>query len=228
MHTGLSRRRADKLIQTGKVLVNNLPASLGQTISSHDKVEVNGLEVQSQTKLVTIMLNKPVGYVCSRAGQGSKTVYDLLPAEFHNLKPVGRLDKDSSGLVLLTNDGQLANQLSHPRYQKEKVYEVEIDRLLTKEDFNKITKSGVDIGDNKLSRFQLVACGKKHGGWDAAPHVTYYMPYTTAWHAMLSEGRNRQIRRTFAALGYKVIKLHRTKFGNYELGNLEPGKFKKI
>jgi 23S rRNA pseudouridine2605 synthase len=110
-HTGLSRRRVDQLIKDGKVMVNTKPASLGQEISAQDKVAVDGLEVKSAGKITTIMLNKPAGYVVSRNGQGSKTIYDLLPEEFHNLKPIGRLDKDSSGLLLLTNDGALANEL---------------------------------------------------------------------------------------------------------------------
>lgn len=215
LHTGLSRRHADKLIKDGKVVVNNQPASLGQIVSSQDKVEVSGLEVQPQTKTTTIMLNKPAGYVCSRAGQGSKTVYDLLPPEFHHLKPVGRIDKDSSGLLLLTNDGQLANELTHPSYQKEKVYEVEIDRPLKPEDKAKMEK-GVQLEDG-TSKFWVSEIANQNSRVSSC-----------VFRVTLAEGRNRQIRRTLAAVGYSVIKLHRIKFGNYELGELKSGNYKKI
>src|SRR3990167_9874353 len=127
--TGMSRRAADAVIELGKITVNGQPATAGQQISSEDKVALDGKNINTSSKIQTIILNKPVGYVCSRDGQGSKTIYDLLPAELHNLKPVGRLDKDSSGLLLLTNDGELAHKLTHPSFQKEKVYEVELGPL---------------------------------------------------------------------------------------------------
>ncbi len=128
-------------------MVNDKRAALGQTVSDTDIVSVNGQPIRSDIKVMTIMLNKPVGYVVSRDGQGSKTVYDLLPEDLHNLKPVGRLDKDSSGLLLLTNDGKLANELTHPSSQKRKIYEIELNKSLAEEDFNKITKTGVNLED---------------------------------------------------------------------------------
>jgi 23S rRNA pseudouridine2605 synthase len=209
LHTGLSRRRVDQLIKDGKVLVNNEPAVLGIDVEKDDVVSVNGLEIDAKTKIITIMLNKPEGYVCSRAGQGSKTIYDLLPKEFHNLKPVGRLDKDSSGLLLLTNDGNLANKLTHPSHQKKKVYEVELSHGLTKEDFDRITKASVQLKDGP-SKFKIICLNDK----------------ATRLQVTMSEGRNRQIRRTFAALKYKVEKLHRTEFGEYTLDKLSTGKWK--
>jgi 23S rRNA pseudouridine2605 synthase len=226
LHTGISRRRADQLIKDEKVLVNNGPASLGHIVSDQDKVVVNGLEIKIKPKITTIILNKPVGYVVSRNGQGSKTIYDLLPPELHNLKPVGRLDKDSSGLLLLTNNGTLANELTHPSNKKEKIYEVETDKPLKHEDFEKIIKNGVNIGDDKLSRFQLVASSKQQEvSKTASKHPSYFLPSTYYWRATLTEGRNRQIRRTFEALGYKVTKLHRTQFGEYKLSELRLGTF---
>src|SRR5436190_1625361 len=124
--TGMSRRAADKVIQQGRVTVNNTPVSSGQNVAETDQVHLDGkpLKIKATT---TIVLNKPVGYVCSRDGQGSPTVYDLLPQTLHHLKPVGRLDKDSSGLLLMTNDGNLANELTHPRNQKQKVYQITIN-----------------------------------------------------------------------------------------------------
>jgi 23S rRNA pseudouridine2605 synthase len=205
-HTGSSRRYVDQLIKDGKVHVNGHQATLGQIVDESDKIVVNGLEISSKTKTTTIMLNKPAGYVCSRAGQGSKTIYDLLPSEFHNLKPVGRLDKDSSGLLLLTNDGDLANDLTHPSRKKEKVYEVELSKALSPHDKAHI-EVGVNLEDG-LSKLKLSGSG-------------------TEWTIKMHEGRNRQIRRTFAALGYEVTKLHRTQFGEYNVAGLTPGNYEK-
>src|SRR5680860_37304 len=122
--SGLSRRAADKLVEDGKILVNGKVATVGQQVADNDEVtssdpgfEFSRLGNQTVTN-VLIALNKPTGYVCSRKGQGSKTIYELLPGKYKSLKPVGRLDKDSSGLLLMTNNGQLANELTHPRYQK--------------------------------------------------------------------------------------------------------------
>jgi 23S rRNA pseudouridine2605 synthase len=207
LSTGMSRRAADKLIEAGQVTINDKQAALGTIVNTSDKVVLDGKLLNLPAAAVTIMLNKPVGYVCSRAGQGSKTVYDLLPKEFYNLKPVGRLDKDSSGLLLLTNDGQLANQLTHPSFAKEKVYEVELDKNLAALDRDSVEK-GVILADG-VSKLALNGAGKN-------------------WIVGLSEGRNRQVRRTFAALGYAVTKLHRTKFGPYKLDSLEVGNFRPL
>lgn len=196
----MSRRAADAAIQQGRVKVNGTTATLGDEINSHDSITIND-KIVAQVVRRTIVLNKPVGYVCSRNGQGSKTIYNLLPRELHHLKPVGRLDKDSSGLLLLTNDGELANQLTHPRYGKEKVYEVELDKELKEEDKRNI-EQGVKLEDGP-SKLALTGSG-------------------TSWIVTMHEGRNRQIRRTFAASGYRVAKLHRTKFGPYTLNTIKP------
>ena len=133
--TGISRRAADDLIAESSVLVNKQPVQIGQEISENDTVALNGKTLVLPISFTTILLHKPQGYVCSRNGQGSKTIYDLLPEQLYSLKPVGRLDKDSSGLLLLTNDGALANALTHPSKQKIKVYEIILDRPLNKLDW---------------------------------------------------------------------------------------------
>ncbi len=205
--TGMSRRAVDTAIADGRVTVNGQPADAGQQIGSSDEVMIDKRSITPAVKTLTLILNKPVGYVVSRDGQGSQTIYDLLPPQYHTLKPVGRLDKDSSGLLLLTNDGQLAHELTHPSFQKEKMYEVELDKPLMPRDQQAI-ESGVELGDG-VSRLSLRGEGP-------------------AWIITMSEGRNRQIRRTFAARGYIVIQLHRTQFGPHTLENLAAGKFKTL
>lgn len=201
--TGMSRRTADSAIADGRVLINSETANLGDSVEPGDTVTLNGKKIVPQEPL-TIMLNKPVGYVCSRDGQGSKTIYELLPKELHRLKPVGRLDKDSSGLLVMTNDGELANKLTHPKFQKIKVYEISLDKALSNTAANKI-EQGVELEDG-LSKLQLKG-------------------YEREWTVTMGEGRNRQIRRTFGALGYEVKQLHRTQLGTYNLGALTSGKF---
>lgn len=207
--TGMSRRAADEAVRSGKVLINHKPAELGSEIKPTDEVTLDGKKLKPASKHKTIMLNKPYGYVCSRNGQGSKTVYELLPIQYHTLKPVGRLDKDTSGLLLLTDDGELANKLTHPRYQKEKTYSVKLNKPLDQEVKDKLL-TGVKLSDGLSKFIQLNDCSNN----------TYELT--------LAEGRNRQIRRTFNSLGYKVNLLHRIKFGNYNLSNLRSGKFKEV
>ena len=202
--TGLSRRAADRTVLAGDVTINGRRALPGDQASSSDTVTLKTKPLTLPTKSQTIVLNKPVGYVCSRDGQGSKTIYYLLPPELHKLKPVGRLDKDSSGLLLLTNDGQLANQLTHPSFQKQKVYEVNLDKSLTNEDKSKI-EQGVELIDG-ISHLMLTGSAND-------------------WLVTMSEGRNRQVRRTFARLGYQVKSLHRNQFGDYKINTLQEGRY---
>lgn len=205
--TGLSRRAADAVVAEGRVLVNKAAVSSGQQVEDSDEVSFDGHVLTPPKTTLTILLNKPAGYVCSRDGQGSKTVYDLLPTDLHHLKPVGRLDKMSSGLLLLSSDGRLANELTHPRFQKTKRYNVQLLKPLTLHDKKAIEK-GV-ILDDGLSHLSLDGQGKQ-------------------WTVSMQEGRNRQIRRTFASVGYTVQKLHRTHFGPHELGDLQSGSYRVV
>lgn len=204
--TGMSRRAADKAIAWGRVTINGSVANAGAQVEPGDKVQFDGATVTAPTENMTIAMNKPVGYICSRDGQGGKTIYDLLPESLHHLKPVGRLDKNSSGLLLLTTDGDLAHTLTHPKFEKTKKYKIALNKDLTEDDFEKITKKGVQLEDG-LSVFDL----------------DYINNQNKEWKVAMREGRNRQIRRTFEALGYNVVKLHRTHFGPYVLGSLKIG-----
>lgn len=209
--TGISRRAADSAIAEGRVLVNSAIPPSGYDTKKDDRVTLDGRAITPVVNIITIMLNKPAGYVVSRDGQGSKTIYDLLPGEYHSLKPVGRLDKDSSGLLLLTNDGQLANELTHPRYAKTKIYEVELEKPLEPLHRQMINDHGIQLedGNSRLLLEKLTDDARQ-------------------WKVSMREGRNRQIRRTFAALGYNITRLHRTRFGIYSLGNLKTGKIRPV
>lgn len=207
--SGLSRRQADQAISSGRVLINDKVAVLGDRVNVNDKVKLDNEPVDKPGDTNLIMLNKPKGYVCSRSGQGSLTIYDLLPKELAKLKPIGRLDKDSSGLLLLTNDGQLAYKLTHPKFSKIKVYEVSLNKPLTQSGQIKLER-GVKLEDG-LSKLALSPLKKDR----------------LFFKVKLSEGRNRQIRRSFSHLGYQVVDLKRTQMGQYKLKDLSEGKYIK-
>jgi len=208
----LSRRKADEAIAAGRVMVNGHPGQPGDTASETDIVTLDGRVITPAVNTTTILFNKPRGLVVSRDGQGSPTIYDRLPPEYQRLNPVGRLDKDSSGLLLLTSDGQLAHELTHPSRQKIKLYHVGLDAPLQPLHRQMISDYGVTLEDGP-SRLQLE---RETDGDDQH------------WIVSMHEGRNRQIRRTFAALGYAVETLHRTQFGPYSLGNLAVGTYRAI
>lgn len=209
--TGLSRRAADTAIAEGRVTLNNQTAQPGDAVALNDSVTLDKKPLVAPVTSITIMLNKPTGYVVSRQGQGSKTVYDLLPPELHTLKPVGRLDKDSSGLLLMTTDGQLAHELSHPSRQKRKVYHITLNESLQPLHRQLIAK-GIALDDG-ISRLSIERLQDNND---------------TSWIVTMHEGRNRQIRRTFHKLGYTVTGLHRTQFGSYQLQGLKPGHYQPV
>lgn len=210
---GISRREADDLIASGKVLVDDNPATLGARVSSSSCVRLGSEEIAFENSYLYIMMNKPVGYVCSRKRQGeTPTVYELLPEKYQKLKTVGRLDKDSSGLILFTNDGTFAYQMTHPKFAKTKIYHVELNRDLEPLHQQMIADFGVQLEDgvSKLGLTRLREADRR--GFEVEMH----------------EGRNRQIRRTFNALGYEVRALHRVSFGKYSLGSLKSGQITEV
>lgn len=214
-HLQISRRAADELIEKGKVRINDEPAALGSRVFASDSIVANGRPIQAteEVRLIYIAMHKPKGYVCSRKQQGdAPTIFSLLGPEYQHLNPVGRLDKDSSGILLLTNDGDFAHSMTHPSFKKTKQYEVTIDKPLTPLHRQMISDFGIQLADggSKLHLERL------REGDD------------TKWHVTMHEGRNRQIRRTFSALGYEVIRLHRTVFGPFTLDGLAAGAIKQL
>ena len=211
-HLGLSRREADDLISKGNVTVAGEQAILGGRVEEGQPVAVSGKLITEKTGYTYLAFNKPEGYVSSRKQQGDNpTLYSLIPKEYHTLKPVGRLDKDSSGLLLLTDDGDFAYQMTHPKFYKVKTYTVELNRALEPLHQQMISDYGVQLEDGP-SQLSLERVGDDRKSWIVTMH----------------EGRNRQIRRTFSALGYTVTKLHRTSFGPYQLDQLASGAYEAV
>ena len=207
---GVSRREADNSIAAGHVKVNGTPAILGGRFEEGDTITFKGKSFQKKVAYTYLLLNKPIGYVSSRKQQGEvPTLYSLIPEQYHALKPVGRLDKDSSGLLLLTDDGDFAYNMTHPKFYKVKTYEVSLDTDLAPLHQQMISDFGIELedGPSKLS------LEKRDSAKD--------------WLVTMHEGRNRQIRRTFSSLGYTVVDLHRISFGTYTLDTLKPGEFKE-
>ena len=211
-NAGISRRQADEYITHGRVTINGVTATIGDRVQPSDNIALDGKPLKALAKKTYLLLNKPVSYVCSRKQQGDNpTIYSLLPAKYHELKPVCRLDTDSSGLILLTNDGDFAHQMTHPRFHKTKLYEVELDKPLQPLHQQMISDFGVTLEDG-VSQFLVEKVGDwkmETGSWDR-PQIGSEPPKN--FQVTLTEGRNRQIRRTFAALGYTVTKLHRTRY----------------
>ena len=206
--SGVGRRQADKLIANGQVKVDGVLAVTGQQIDPGQVVLLANRKLELPNKHLTIMLNKPAGYIVSRQGQGAPTIYQLLTKDYQTLKPIGRLDKDSSGLLLMTSDGDLINRLAHPRFKKIKIYQVVLDKEIAPNDVRQL-KKGITLEDG-LSKMEIrQASGQK-------------------LLVALEEGRNRQIRRSFDHPGYKVTKLHRIAFGKYALDELASGHYREI
>ena len=214
LQLGISRRQADELIEKGRISINGKTAQLGERFKAGDEIKL-GEKIISKTREEKkyVIFNKPRGYVCSRKKQGeNETIYAILPKEFSVLKPVGRLDKDSSGILLLTNDGDFAFQMTHPKFRKVKEYLVSLDTPLQPIHQQMIADFGINLPDGK-SQLGLERLDDSRKNWKV----------------IMSEGRNRQIRRTFSAIGYEVEELHRTVFGSYILPkDLNFGDFRKV
>jgi len=204
-----SRREAEELIRSGKVYVNGRRITeMGyQADAAKDTIVADGQRVRTEP-LRTIMLNKPRGVLTTMDDpEGRDTVAELVRDEPVRLFPVGRLDRRSEGLLLMTNDGELAQLLTHPRYGVSKIYHLEVSRQVADEDLRKLER-GVQLEDGPTLPTRVEALEQKMGFW---------------YKMTISEGRNRQIRRMFAALGYYVMRLRRVQVGSLRIGDLKPG-----
>lgn len=209
-----SRRNADELIKSGKVRVNGKVINdLSFKVSLKDKIEVNGKALDIKT-FKYLLFFKPKGYITTAKDErGRKTIYSLLPAEYHNLKPVGRLDRDSEGLLLLTNNGDFINKISHPKHKIPKTYLVSIDNF-KKENSDEIIKklsSGV-ILDGECHKADFINQIRKNNA---------YKGKQWNFEIVIHEGINRQIRRMFQNIGYSVTALKRVKIGSLNSYELE-------
>ena len=205
-----SRRGADRLIEEGRVSVNGTLAFLGSVVKNSDEVRLDGELVSKKTDKILIAFNKPRGIVCTTADPKSKDVNIIEYINYpERIFPVGRLDKDSEGLILLSNDGDLSNKIMKARNFHEKEYEVEVDKPFDDE-FLKRMSEGVPILDTVTRKCTLKRTGK------------------TSFNIILTQGLNRQIRRMCEYFGYKVVRLKRIRIMNIKLGNLKSGTYRNI
>ena len=207
-----SRRAAEKLIISGKVSVDGkIITQLGAKADSNQKIVVDGKILTSDAEKIYILLNKPRGYVSTvKDERGRRKIIDLLGENFKNrVYPVGRLDLNSEGLILLTNDGDLTNALIHPRFEVKKTYRAKISGIITEEKLDKL-RAGIELDDGLT-----------------APAEIYRLD-TDLIEITIHEGRNRQVRRMFAAIGCDVKRLRRIKFANLTLDGLKIGKFREL
>lgn len=209
-----SRRKADEYIEAGLVKVNGETVTmLGFEIRKKDKVTVSGKLIRAD-KLEYYKFYKPTGYITTKSDEkGRKTIFDILPKEYQHLNPVGRLDKDSSGLIILTNDGNLVYELTHPSIKVAKTYIVKVEGKLNDDELKKLTE-GIEIEKGKIA----------YCDWLVLEETNEYSQF----EIILYQGMNRQIRKMFEFLGHSVINLKRIRHANIELTGLKKGQIKPI
>lgn len=209
-----SRRKSEELIEMGKVKVNGHVAHIGDKINpKKDLVTVRGKKINKVDRMYYIMLNKPRGYVTTVSDElGRKTVMDLIDVKAR-IYPVGRLDKDSEGLLILTNDGSFANALTHPKHNYAKVYRVTVRPSVNDEILDKL-RNGIEIDGRKTASCDVNIVTEEEG--------------RVVLEFILREGRNRQIRKMCEAVNLEVARLKRISIGPVKLGMLQPGKSREL
>ncbi len=212
-----SRRKSEELIASGKVKVNGHPASLGDKIDPYkDLVTVRGQKITHirKRKMIYIMLHKPRGYVTTVSDErGRKTVMDLIPDIKERIYPVGRLDKDSEGLLILTNDGSFTNCMTHPSHEYAKVYRVTVRPAVTDEILMNL-RNGIVIDGRKTAPAEVTVLSQEEG--------------RVVLEFILHEGRNREIRKMCESQGLEVARLKRTSIGSLKLGMLPQGQYREL
>ncbi|MDD3224390.1 MAG: pseudouridine synthase [Clostridium sp.] len=211
-----SRRSSEKLIKAGKVTVNsNIITELGEKVDPNiDIVCVNGEKIKPEMRNIYILLNKPEGYLCTlKDTRDRKTVLDLTSEINERIFPIGRLDYDTSGLIIMTNDGSIYNKVIHPREKINKIYEACIKGTPTKDEMDKF-RTGIDIGDYITAQADIKIMSSNNK--------------TSNVKITIHEGKKRQIRRMCKSIGHHVITLRRVAIGNIVLSNLEKGQFRYL
>ena len=209
-----SRRRSDDLVKDGCVTVNGKVATVGSEVNDGDAIAVNGVLIKKPQKKVVYLLNKPKGYVTTvKDDKDRPTVMKLLPETDYRLFPVGRLDYDTEGMLLLTNDGELAFRLTHPKNEIPKTYLVKVEGRVSEEVLAKL-RQGVEIDGVKTQKANVkpVESDKNH----------------TKLHVTITEGKNRQVRKMFEAVGKEVVFLKRIKIGDLTLRGMDRGACRKL
>ena len=209
-----SRRKCDELIRNNKVSVNgNIVTNFGYQVLGDDIVMCEGKYVNIEYDKIVYLLNKPKGYICtSKDTHNRNKVIDLIDTKLR-LFTIGRLDRDTTGIILLTNDGDLANQLSHPKYEKEKKYFVKTKGKIESADIKKV-KNGCRLEDGTKVRAKIYQSSQLGNNYE--------------WDVVLTEGKNREIKKIFSNFGAKVTLLHRYFFAGFQLNNINPGKYRKL
>ena len=210
-----SRRKADELTRNGNVKVNGVTChELGYDVKDGDVVEVNGITIAPSNRRVYVLLNKPLGYISTSSDEKNRpTVMDLVNDIEERIFPVGRLDADTTGLLIMTNDGDFAYRLTHPSHETKKTYRARVFGVLSKERLYALRK-GVDIG-----------------GFTTAPAEVNIVKQAARYAVVeisIHEGKNRQIRKMFASVGNKVLELERIAIGDVKLANLKQGHYRKM
>lgn len=209
-----SRRASDKLIEEGRVKVNGKVCKLGDEVELDDVITVDGKEISLKTKWEYYIMNKPKGYVTTvKDDKGRKTVMDLLPQSAGRVYPVGRLDYDTEGLLILTSDGELANRLTHPRNEIPKTYLVRIEGKINENALSKL-RGGVYLDGIKTKKANVKVIEENQN--------------FTKLHVTITEGKNRQVRRMFESVGINVDFLKRIKIGDLTLRGLDRGDVRKL
>lgn len=210
-----SRRHAEELIQAGRVKVNkDIVTEMGIRVSEQDRVEVDGKLIKKEKKLIYIMLNKPSGYVSTVSDpEGRKTVLDLIDGVNERIYPVGRLDYDTTGLIILTNDGDFAFQNTHPGQETRKTYIAEVLGMPSNKTLQALRK-GIMLDDKPTA--------------PALVEVVDIKAKSTVLKIIIHEGRNRQVKRMCEAVEHPVLRLKRTAVGSLTLGDLKPGEWRYL
>jgi len=210
-----SRRKADELTLQGKVKINGVVMNEpGYDVSENDVVEVNGHMIRHELKKVYVMLNKPKGFITSADDEkGRLTVMELVADIEERLFPIGRLDYNTSGMLLMTNDGELAYKLAHPKHQIYKTYRARVSGQISGERLARL-RNGVDIGGYVTSK--------------AVVNVIKQAERSALVEIKIFEGKNRQVRKMFSAVGNKVLDLERVAIGDLYLGHLKQGHYRKL